>query len=65
MIPTRHSDFPEVIERRAVFMHVAAHHHSDLAIWTHRAIGDFPVAHVAGLYSTTKLLRERSRSADD
>ena len=65
MIAAGDGDLAEMIERRAVFMHVAAHHHGDLAVRSHGAVRNFPVAHVAGLNAAAPVLGERRRRADD
>ena len=64
MITASHCDLAEMIERRAVLMHMAAHDHGNLAVWSHCSEGYFEVAHVAGLYSTAMVFRERSGGAD-
>ena len=65
MIAAGDGDLAEMIEGRAVFMHVAAHDHGDLAVRSHGAVRNFPVAHVAGLNAAAPMLGERRRRADD
>src|ERR1043166_6472100 len=64
MITPRNGDLTEVIEGRAIFMHVAAHDHRDLAIGPHGSVRNFPVAHVTGLYAASPVLGKRRRCAD-
>src|SRR6185295_14781940 len=53
-----------MIEGPAVFMHMATHDHGDLAIGPHGAVGNFPVAHVAGLNAAAPMFRERRSRAN-
>ncbi len=58
-------DLAEMIEGGAIFVHVAAHHHGNLAVGPHGAVRNFPVAHVAGLNAAAPMLGERRRRADN
>ena len=64
MIARGDGDLAQMVEGRAVFMHMAAHNHGDLAVGPHGAVGDFPVAHVAGLNAAAPMFGERRGRAD-